>query len=66
MNHILVTLFRKKMKTIKNTSDKNADVMPYINLDSPELKKEFQRMDNIIRNLKHPLPFPTKESQKHS
>jgi hypothetical protein len=52
------------MKTIKNISPKNADIMPYINFDSPELKKEFQRMDDIIRNLKQPLPFPTKESQK--
>ena len=54
------------MQTIKNTSEKDAGTMPYINLDSPELKKEFQRMDDIIRNLKQPLPFPTKESQKRS
>jgi hypothetical protein len=54
------------MKTVKNTSKKNTDIMPFINLDNPELKKEFQRMDDIIRTLKRPLPFSTKKSQNHS
>ena len=53
------------MKTVKNNAKKDVGTMPYINLESPELKKEFQRIDNIIRNLKQPLPFPVKETHKN-
>ena len=29
--------------------------MPYINMDSPDLKKELQKMDEIIKKIKFPL-----------
>ena len=45
------------MKTAKQTLKNSSNAMPYVNLDSPELKKELQKMDDMIRNLKQPLPF---------
>jgi hypothetical protein len=45
------------MKTVKKTINNKPQNMPYINFNSPDLKKELQKMDDIIRNLKQPLPF---------
>ena len=40
------------METTKNTTPKK---MPYINMDSPDLKRELQKMDEIIKKIKFPL-----------
>ena len=46
------------MKTNKEISKKNTATDPnLIDLNSPDLKEKVARMDNIIRNLKQPLPF---------
>ncbi len=43
------------MKSIKQSSNNSQNTMPYINLESPELKKELQKMDEIIKKLKVPI-----------
>lgn len=45
------------MKTSNKKTENSSLIMPYINLDSPELKKELNKIDVLIKNLKHPLPF---------
>ena len=40
------------METTKNTTPKK---MPYVNMDSPDLKRELQKIDDIIRKIKHPI-----------
>lgn len=40
------------METTKNTTPKK---MPYVNMDSPDLKRELQKMDEIIRKIKQPI-----------
>jgi hypothetical protein len=40
------------METTKNTTRKK---MPYVNMDSPDLKRELQRMDDIIKKIKLPI-----------
>ncbi|MEY4541894.1 MAG: hypothetical protein RLZZ306_3651 [Bacteroidota bacterium] len=41
--------------TTKKTINNSQKTMPYINMDSPELKKELQKMDEIIKKIKFPL-----------
>ena len=45
------------MKTAYKKAENSDLIMPFINLDSPELKKELNKIDVLIKNLKHPLPF---------
>jgi len=45
------------MKTANKKNENNGLTMPYVNLDCPELKKELNKIDVLIKNLKHPLPF---------
>ncbi|MDZ7897775.1 MAG: hypothetical protein U5N85_07065 [Arcicella sp.] len=40
------------MEKTKNTSPKK---MPYVNMDSPDLKRELQKMDEIIKKIKFPI-----------
>jgi hypothetical protein len=40
------------METNKNTTPKK---MPYVNMDSPDLKRELQKIDDIIRKIKQPI-----------
>ena len=40
-------------RNIQIKSSKNQ--MPYINLESPYIKEKVAHLDNIIKNLKHPL-----------
>lgn len=43
------------METAKNITNNSQKKMPYINMDSPDLKKELQKMDEIIKKIKFPL-----------
>lgn len=49
----------KKTK-IKNTIDTSrfvvASDLPYVNLESPQIKEQVEKLSKILKNLKQPLP----------
>jgi hypothetical protein len=43
----------KQKKTEANLSGKE---MPYINLNSPQIKEQVEKMGKILKSLKQPIP----------
>lgn len=43
----------KQAKLVANLSKKE---MPYINLNSPQIKEQVEKMGKILKNLKQPIP----------
>jgi hypothetical protein len=46
----------KKLK-INKANYSVSDNLPYVNLESPQVKEQIEKLNNILRNLKQPLPI---------
>ncbi len=46
-----------KKHTIDTSKFVVSNDLPYVNLESPQIKEQIEKLSAIIKNLKHPLPI---------